>query len=208
MNTHISKSSIAQFLPANPIILEAGAHIGRDTIKMVKEWPQAIIHAFEPVPSLFEELKKNTAHVPNIHRYNIALSNASGFATFYQSGGRSTATSSLLAPTGYLKEHPTTSFEKISVPTITLDEWAKKNNITHVDFMWLDMQGAELLALQAGVTLLKTVKALYCEVSFQERYENNPLSFTIKHWLAEQGFLPIKEDIRNESWGNILFIKP
>ena len=207
VNTHISKSYIAQFLSSYPTILEAGAHIGRDTIKMAQQWPNAIIHAFEPIPYLFEELKKNTAHFANIHRYNVALSNESGFASFYQSGGRSTATSSLLVPTGYLKEHPTTTFETISVPTITLDQWAKKNNISHVDFMWLDMQGAELLALQAGINLLKSVKAIYCEVSFQERYENNPLSSTIKNWLGERGFLPIKEDIRNKSWGNILFIK-
>lgn len=203
----ITKSYITQFLPHNPVILEAGAHIGRDTVKMAKQWPHAIIHAFEPVPYLFEELKKNTAAFPNIHCYNIALSNRSGFTTFYQSGGRSTATSSLLAPKEYLKEHPTTIFEKISIPTITLNDWAKKNKISHIDFMWLDMQGAELLALQAGIDLLKTVKALHCEVSYQERYENNPLSDTIKVWFKEQGFLAIEEDARNVSWGNVLFIK-
>ncbi len=207
MITHIPKSYIAQFLPSNPIILEAGAHIGRDTIKMAKEWPHATIHAFEPVPHLFEELKKNTTTVSNVHCYNVALSNQSGSATFYQSGGRSTATSSLLAPKEYLKEHPTTTFEKIIVPTITLDDWAKCNRIIQVDFMWLDMQGAELLALQAGIDLLKTVKAIYCEVSFQERYENNPLAHTIKAWLAQQGFMSIKEDIQNKPWGNVLFIK-
>ena len=71
--------------------------------------------------------------------------------------------------------------------------------------MWLDMQGAELAALQAGTNLLKTVKAIFCEVSYQERYENNPLSPVIKEWLAQHGFVATKEEIRNTAWGNIFF---
>ena len=33
-------SYIAQFLPQNPIIIEAGAHRGTDTIAMSRHWPQ------------------------------------------------------------------------------------------------------------------------------------------------------------------------
>ena len=55
----LSRHSIKQFLPKNPVIVEAGAHIGRDTLKMHAIWPQATIHAFEPVPPLFKQLKKN-----------------------------------------------------------------------------------------------------------------------------------------------------
>ena len=34
--------------------------------------------------------------------------------------------------------------------------------------MWLDMQGFELLALKSGEVLLRTVKAVYTEVSMVE----------------------------------------
>lgn len=207
MKENISKEYIAQFLPENPVIIEAGAHIGRDTKKMLKQWPQAKIHAFEPVPELFEELKKNTTPYSNVTCYPLALNNSSGTAQFYISSGRSTATSSLLAPKEYLIEHPTTVFEKTTVTTITLDAWAEKYAIPHVDFMWLDMQGGELSALQAGMHLLKTVKALYTEVSFAERYEKNPLYATIKCWLERQGFSVQKEEFRTSAWGNVLFIR-
>ena len=36
----ILKEGIKQYLPENPRILEAGAHIGRDTVKLSKLWPQ------------------------------------------------------------------------------------------------------------------------------------------------------------------------
>jgi hypothetical protein len=49
----IPKSLIATYLPANPTIVEAGAHIGVDTVQMSKRWPRGTIHAFEPIPDLF-----------------------------------------------------------------------------------------------------------------------------------------------------------
>ncbi|MFI4963693.1 MAG: hypothetical protein ACHP6H_07560, partial [Legionellales bacterium] len=54
-------------------IIEAGAFDGRDTLLIAQQFPQATIHAFEPVPEIFELLTKNTAHVPNIHRHPYAL---------------------------------------------------------------------------------------------------------------------------------------
>ncbi len=207
MSEKITKEYIAQFLPANPIIIEAGSHIGRDTKKMIRQWPNGTIHAFEPVPELFEILKQNTHQLPKVTCYPFALSNANGTAQFFVSSGRSTATSSLLAPKEYLKEHPTIHFEKIVVQTTTLETWSEKYAVPHVDFMWLDMQGGELAALQSATVLLKTVRAIFTEVSFAERYENNPLYPTIKTWLEQQGFFVQKEEIRTESWGNVLFIK-
>ena len=49
------KHFIAQFLPENPVILEAGAHVGTDTVEMVNLWPKCTVYAFEPVPELFDK---------------------------------------------------------------------------------------------------------------------------------------------------------
>ena len=206
MTTNIPKEFIAQFLPNNPVIVEAGAHIGRDTKKMIKVWPHAIIHVFEPVQELFTELQKNVAKYPSIHCYPYALSNQNGTASFHVSSGRSTATSSLLQPKEYLKEHPTTQFEIRTVPTTTLDAWAQQHAISHIDFLWLDMQGGELLALEGATQLLPTVTAIYAEVNFVERYEHNPTYAEIKRFLASYGFRSIKEAF-NDIWGNALFIR-
>jgi len=47
---------IAKYLPVNPVIIEAGAYIGNDTLEMSKVWPKGRIYAFEPVPMLYEKL--------------------------------------------------------------------------------------------------------------------------------------------------------
>jgi 2-O-methyltransferase len=204
---NISKKIIAQYLPQNPAIIEAGAHIGRDTLKMIKEWPTSIIHAFEPVPDLFIHLSTNVAHTTQVICYPYALSSKTGRSTLFMSSGRSTATSSLLEPTLYKETHPDTLFMPIQVDTITLDDWAQKYNVDHIDGMWLDLQGAELIALQAAPTLLKTVSMIYMEVNFIERYKNMPLYPDIKQWLAKQGFNVELEAFDQSEWGNVLFIR-
>lgn len=206
-NITISKAVIAQYLPANPIIVEAGAHLGRDTIKMIQQWPQATIHAFEPVPHLFEQLCAKTTEYPTITCYPEALGNSSGTTTLYVSSGRSTATSSLLIPYLYAQEHPDTFFHPLSIPVITLDAWAQQNNISHIDFMWLDMQGSELAALQAGITVLVSVRVIHIEATHTERYKNNPLYPEVRNFLEQQGFCVIDEAFNDHGWGNVLFAR-
>ena len=43
------KELIKQYLPINPVVIEAGAHIGTDTVEFSKIWPKGSIYAFEPI---------------------------------------------------------------------------------------------------------------------------------------------------------------
>ncbi len=207
-NKSFSRELIKSFLPDNPVIVEAGAHIGRDTLKMSTLWPQSTIHAFEPVPKLFEQLKKNVTDNPNIFCYQLALSNETGTAPLYTSDEQCTAISSLLKPAEITQEKPEILFTPQTVQTVTLDDWAEKYAIDHIDFLWLDMQGAELQALHAAPKILKTVKAILIEVTLTERYKNNPLYDEVKAWLEKQGFAVEVEHFHHKNWGNVLFVRP
>jgi len=204
----ISKEYLKTLLPENPIILEAGGHIGRDTIKMKKIWPESTIYTFEPVPALFEQLKKNTAHLKQVYCYPYALSNKTGKQTLYVSSGRSDACSSLKEPKECLETNPTIIFENtIEVPTITIDEWAQQNNIKKIDFMWLDLQGAELEALKSAQTILANTHVIHVEINITERYKNMPLFEEIDSWLQKQNFRCDIKTMHHETWGDALYIK-
>src|SRR6266487_2479433 len=56
--TPITHYDIARRLPARPVIVEAGAHNGSDTVVLARLRPGAFVHAFEPVPRLFQELTR------------------------------------------------------------------------------------------------------------------------------------------------------
>jgi FkbM family methyltransferase len=204
----ISKSILKKYLPANPVIIDCGAHDGIDSVELAKVLGGQV-HAFEPVNNLFDRLKKRTKDFPAIHCHNLALSNENGTAFFYISEGNSDASSSLLEPQDHLLDHPDTSFStKTKVQTITLDEWAKQNSIPKVDMLWLDMQGFEVNMLEASVKILPTVSVIHTEVSTKETYKGVVQYAAYRSFLENKGFSVVEEAIP-AGWdmGNVLFAR-
>lgn len=200
----IVKERIKQYLPEKPCILEAGAHIGRDTVKLSKLWPLGTIYAFEPVPALYAQLVESTKGLPNVLCYPSALSTTVGSAVLHVSSGASTAASSLLEPYEYTRERPMVVFTELVVPTTTLDVWAAENSVPSIDFMWLDMQGYELKVIEHS-RMLSTVQCILVEVSLTERFKGNPLYGPLLTWFETHGFEPVQQDIPKHNKINILF---
>ena len=206
---------LTQYLPNDPIIVEAGAFDGTDTRKISAQWPTGTIHAFEPVPDIFVMLEAKTSNCANVVRHHVALSDHNGSATLYVSEkpsrpGEPFQAGTLLKPKERLKYSPITYPSTITVPTMTLDTWTEQNNVDHIDFMWLDLQGMALPVLKGGVNILKTVRALFIEVEFIEAYEGQAQYEEIRAWLDSQGFTAIAQDFADTSswiYGNVLFIK-
>jgi len=217
----------ARFLPPSPAILEAGSYHGETALAMVQRWPGATIYSFEPVPELFEIVKKNTSPWKNIHPSALALSDKVGSAVFHLSAmegkpDASLGSGSLLAPSHHLEEFPWVKFDNtITVTTTTIDQWAGANQVAKIDFLWLDIQGAEFPVLKASPRILKTVKVIMTEVEFVELYKGQSLYAEMRPWLEARGFeevatdfataAPKMADLKNRkgtSWyGNSLFVR-
>lgn len=197
-------SLLRKLLPYDPIVLEAGAQFGEDTAWMSEMWPKGKIYAFEPSPESYPSLAKVAAQHNNIIITQRALSNKIGEFPFYLAGGAS----SLLKPTDNINdiyfhsdlEHP------IMVPVTTLDTWVRENGITKIDFMWLDMEGNELNALNGGLSILPTVKIIYTEVNLQNFWHGCVRYEQLTAWLEQHGFEKIWEDIVPDWHGNVLFV--
>jgi len=203
----IPKKYFIPFLPENPVILEAGAHKGKDTVELSKTWPKGSIYAFEPVPDLYEKLVKRTKNLGNVFCCPFALGDTSGLDLLHVSSGSSDGSSSLLPPKEHLITFPTVYFdESLHVRVITLDDWARDHNVEAIDFMWLDLQGMELKVLKSGTSILKSVKAIYTEVSTNEDYEGQNKYPELRLWLEERGFRVDREEL-NPGGGNVFFIR-
>ena len=74
-----------------------------------------------------------------------------------------------------------------AIKTESLDYFTAKNNIGPVDFIKIDIQGAELDVFRGGVTTLRDVVAIVTEAEFICLYENQPLFGDVCAFLAEQG---------------------
>jgi FkbM family methyltransferase len=214
---------IKSFLPSNPVIIEAGARDGDDTLKMAKVWPKSCIYTFEPVPELFAKISRRLKRYRRILAFPFALADKNGVSEFYLSElwaalGEVSGSSSLMEPKEHLIYDHTIIFpRKTVVQTRKLDDWAIENGISKIDFLWLDMQGYELNMLKAS-ELGKNAKAIYLEVSFVEAYKGQYLYPEVKKWMQAQGFtlaatdfnedrIEIEKAKSNRYFGNAIFVK-
>jgi len=187
----IAYDVLAKYLPADPVIVEAGAHDGTSTVEMATHWPAATIHAFEPVSSAAGLVRRRVAKFGSrVHCHQLALGAGESVMEMHVSGDGSAGacqSSSLLAPTSaQVNEFPGIPFgTREHVRVTSLDLWAAQHDVVSVDFMWLDMQGYELVALGGAMQLLPTVAAIHMEVCNVQLYEGAPLYPTVKRAMAD-----------------------
>ncbi len=80
--------------------------------------------------------------------------------------------------------------KRVEVETKRLDELLALTGV--VDFIKLDIQGSELMALENAKTALATVGVVQCEVEFVELYQDQPLFADVDKFLRSQGFCFLK----------------
>jgi FkbM family methyltransferase len=206
----IGVDDIAPYLPPDPVILEAGACDGTDTVRFAQRWPRGVIHAFEPVPELYAEARRRTVQMQGVHLYPLALSSRAGSAVLHvidPGPERNRGRSSLLAsaPTS-LSGLGVAYGQDIEVQAVTIADWMQAEGVGRIDLMWLDMEGMELSALQAAGPILTTVKAVCMEVYREELRVGTPLYGEVVAWMRDQGFR-IAIDRVTLWFGNILFVR-
>jgi FkbM family methyltransferase len=204
----IDKEALRAWLPEDPVIVEAGAHIGTDTVELAALWPAGRIFAFEPVPDVFAGLEGTTKALGNVEVVCAALGEVTGPMKMWLSGGASDGSSSLRAPKEHLAEHPTVTFGATAdVPVMTLEDWAQQQGLKRIDFLWLDMQGHELAALSAAGAILDTVSVIVLEVFLKELYEGAPLWPEVRAWLEDHGFRVEAELLPWPDSGNVVMVR-
>ena len=196
---------VSQLIPEKPNILEAGAHYGVDTIRMKYVWPKSTIYAFEPNPNTFSILEKVASRLKGVHCYELALSDYEGEISFHISvwdGASSLLECSEWHRWAYRDSPP------ISVRCTTLNQWARANQIPPIDFIWCDIEGAELMVLKHGLDVLKNVKAIYVEVNFKEYRQGMVQYCDLATFLNSVGFeqIYITPKTHYDSQANALFI--
>ncbi len=157
------------------VIFDVGAYVGTVTIKYHKIFPEAIIHAFEPSPEAFEQLKTNVEGIKNIYLHKQAISNEDHI--LMMNSNNYSATNSILStdPNGIRYWGPDllgTTQGQFQAETTTIDTFCQKNSIDYIDILKLDIQGAELQALKGAHELLscKRISVIYFEMIISPTY--------------------------------------
>jgi len=188
--------------------LHVGAHKG-DEISAYRARKISPVVFVEANPDLAENLRNRFAGDDDVTLIEAAASDTDGTATFNIT---SMDQSSSLLP---LKEHsrlyPKIGVEKqVTVRTALLDDLLREANVDtrQIDFVAMDIQGAELMALRGATGLLAHIRALQLEVNFAELYDGCALIGELDDFLAQHGFIRVKTNTPyDEQWGDALYVK-
>lgn len=208
MDANEVKDYMVGVLREDPIIVEAGAAEGHDTLALSQLFPKGMIYSFEPVESMFDMAFENTKSRDNIRLYFDALSDKDGFAKMYiaNRNGIPWGSHSLHKPKDHTKLHPDIKFDSVQeVSTMKLDTFFEYTAIDRIDFMWLDMQGHEHKMLSSSPNALRVTKYIYTEVNKKELYHGITLYEEYKKFLFRNGFEIVMENIPWEDAGDVLF---
>lgn len=96
----------------------------------------------------------------------------------------------------------------INVHSKRMDSLLSENdiNINDYDFLNIDIQGAELLALKGFGDLLNNIKYIYTEINTNTLYEDCALVSEIDEYLSNYGFKRIETSMTEFEWGDALYI--
>ena len=162
-----------------PIVFELGAHMGEHTKQLadaIKE-KDFKLHAFEPLTECIPILQYNTEEFKEkVKIWNFAIGDKDdNDVDFWIGKDKYAASSSIHKPKEVLEIWKDMEFTKVKTRTIRLDTVLHTESIDHIDFVWADIQGAEIDMIRGGSNFLKKVKYLYTEYNTHELYDGTIL---------------------------------
>lgn len=197
------------FLPENPVILEAGMFYGEDTLLFKKQWPDSTIYGFEAHPKHFKNALKRLGNQKGVFLYKKALFDHVGTITFYcsdlQSGASSVLEDNKKNVENVFNDPPEqlSYLDKpVEVECTTIDHWAGERNISKIDYIWLDTEGAELYILQNALSILPSVKVLSLEANFQEFRKGMTKFQDLYDFLTDHDFV-LKSIWGHHNWQSV-----
>ena len=200
---------------SHPVILEIGCNDGGHTQWFLRIFDNPRIYCFEPDPRAVQRFKRRIGHRENVHLFELALSDSTGEIEFFQSSGTRPSkpggqpddwdkSGSVRKPKDHLRVHPWVKFsEVITVPTMTLDDWCTSQGIEQIDFIWMDVQGAEMDVFRGAARTLERTHLLYTEYSNREMYKGQAsLKVLLKHLSRFEVLVRFPEDVllKHRNW--------
>lgn len=151
-----------------PVCIDVGGNTGYYSAEILKRFPKAFIHIFEPNTNTFEILKDNLTKTNQVNLNNLALGDTEKEIDIYtyahqKTSGHTSAYSDVFADK--LKKE---NILKLTVSQTTLDRYCNENDIPEIDFLKIDVEGHEHKVLLGAANLLKSNSIKIIQFEFNE----------------------------------------
>lgn len=131
-------------------ILDIGALDGGDSLRFNSWYPNSKVFAIEGSPHNFDVLNKKLGVRKNLKTFNYVMSDKNGIVDFHR-----TVYDDKMSDTGYMvmgtiytlkeskiRQHNLKSVDSVKVESVSFDKFCEMNDITEVDIVHVDIEGA------------------------------------------------------------------
>lgn len=189
-------------------------HVGASTGQEAKDYFNAGVERvvwIEAIPDIFGKLVRNIAEFPLNVAFNECIGDEDGKELTFHISNNEAQSSSLLEFEHHKIDHPDVKFiNDIPVKTKRIDTLIKERgiNLKHYDFLNIDLQGCELMALKGMGDQLNKINFAYLEVNKKREYKGCPLVEDIDAYMNGYGFKRVElEWCGGFGWGDAFYIK-
>lgn len=179
------------------VIFDVGSLHCLEALEFSKKYRNAKIYSFEANKQSYNVCLENTKNNKNIKVINKCINDYDGTCKFYPIDPLRTKTtwfdgnrgaSSMFKSNGAANHIETYVQQEIEIECIRLDNFCKSENINNIDAIWMDLQGAELLALKGLGSYLDGVSVIQTELEMNPMYENQCLFADVDQFLLNNNF--------------------
>ncbi len=189
-------------------VLHLGAHQAEEAPQYAAAGAKRVIWIEgnpELMPVLNEELKKFQGQVA----HNVLVSDKDGDEVEFKIANNFQS-SSILELGTHKDHHPEISVHHtLKLKTHRLDHYFEKNNITLDDcnFLNIDLQGAELMAMKGLGDQLKNIDYIYTEINVGKVYVGCATLYQLDTFLASKGFHRVALELTKWQWGDAFYMR-
>ena len=183
------RENLYKLIKANDVVFDVGANIGETALNFAKHLNSSgKVFCFEPVPYLFERLKKNVSlnSFSNISLHNIALSDKKE-DLFFNLPKEQNSSGTFLSETS--------SEQGKKVLSIPLDDFCIENKIEKLDMIKIDVEGFELKVLKGATQTLKKFKPkMFIEINDMHLHRAGGSAKEAIKLLEENNYTIMRDD--------------
>jgi len=163
----------------------------------------------EAIPRVYLDLQQNIKPYPQQTAYNVCLSNVDGDEVVFNVSNNESQSSSILELGVHALIHPEVHYvEQIAMKTQRVDTLLKDVDVSTINFLNVDLQGAEHLAIEGMGDLIKNIDYALLEVNMKETYKGCMLIDELDYFMLQRGFERVETgEWVAETWTDALYIR-
>jgi FkbM family methyltransferase len=163
----------------------------------------------EAIPRVYLDLQQNIKPYPQQTAYNACLSNVDGDEVVFNVSNNESQSSSILELGVHALIHPEVHYiEQIAMKTQRVDTLLKDVDVSTINFLNVDLQGAEHLAIEGMGDLIKNIDYALLEVNMKETYKGCMLIEELDYFMLQRGFERVETgEWVAETWTDALYIR-